>query len=157
MWSDIDEFPVLAKLLDVEPKVLHGQADLIRLFRHIRDDALSVCPILGSEPLAALVAGFAGKATLMLTSVFDPPHAFVRMEYGAGEFIDVDISGEGTGEQGVRVEPAGRMFPDALPVELRCTDAAILLTATEVARACGYYGTARALTRARQQSLYRLS
>ncbi|HEX5076501.1 MAG TPA: hypothetical protein VFW03_25045, partial [Gemmatimonadaceae bacterium] len=63
MWSDIDDFPVLAGLLDAEPKVLHGRGDLIRLFRHIRDDVLSVCPTLGAEPLAALVAGFAGKAT----------------------------------------------------------------------------------------------
>jgi hypothetical protein len=157
MWSDINEFPVLAQQIAAEPKILHGRLELLRLFSRIRNDVFSACPVVGSETLAALVAAFAGSASLMVTSVLGRSHAFARMEYGAGEFVDVDIAGEEIGEESVRVEPAGRMFPDALPVELSCIDAAILLTATEVAQACGYTATARALRRANQRSSYLLS
>jgi hypothetical protein len=151
MWTEIDNYPSLAELLSREPRPLHGSADLIRLFRQLRTHAMPVLATRDSGVLATLLAAFAGKAVVMVTTVADRPHAFVRIDYGAGELVDIDAAGDEIGENEVRAEPAGRMFPDALPVQLGCVDNAVLLEAAEVARNCGYYRTLHTLMRAIQQ------
>lgn len=151
MWTDIDDYPSLVELIDGEVDTLHGREELTRLFWQVRNQVMPALAAPKSGILSTLLAAFAGRAIVMVSTVFDRPHAFVRIEYGGGEFVDIDAAGDEIGAEQVRVESAGRLFPDALPLQLCSIDPSILVAAAEAARARGYHRTALALARSAER------
>jgi len=156
MPDNIDELRCLEAILEHGADQLHGREELIRLFRQVRRRAGPALAVPRSHVLATLLVALCGRASAMVTTVVGRPHVFVRMEYGVGDFVDVDAAGDEIGEDEVRVDFAGRMYPEALPVELGSIDPTILSAAAEVARLSDYPKTAHALIRASRRSAFRL-
>jgi hypothetical protein len=91
----------------------------------------------------------------MVTKVHGQSHAFLRMDYGGGEFVDVDAAGDDVGAEAIRVTSAGALFPQASPLELTDVPSSILLAAADAATASDYRKTARALVAAAQAAQQR--
>jgi hypothetical protein len=135
----------------VAPGELHEYDELIRFYRERRAELAPKLTTPIAERLAVILAAMGEpKPTLMVTTVNEKAHAFIRLEYGTGEFVDVDAAGDEVGADPVRVEAAGVLFPDAMSIELTAVDPTLLLAAADAAKRSDYPKAAQRLIQAAQ-------
>jgi hypothetical protein len=138
-------------LMDYTRHVLHEYDELFRYFTPIKRDLAARLAAPRAGALAVFFAAMLPQgAAVMTTTVDGRPHAFIRMEYSTGEYVDVDVAGEEVGTEEIRIELAGKLHESAFAVPLNAVEPEVLLAAAAAAKACDYPETARKLIKATQ-------